>query len=975
VTRVTINETDGGGNQLEGYDYFITFIGDDVGGDVPQLQVVDLNIASGNDVKVEVSTIRDGNEVDGNVTLIFDNTISRPAGGCHTKCTDGQFNVTLPYDTRATALKTLIQSLPNVPAVDVAVSYIGGPGVLWFVTFTRNYGDTAELVCDNSTLSGTNNITNPACNVTTIQDGYFLNGTFRLKYGNVSTGELPWNVTREALAIAIDEIDSTFGGINVTRSLYLSDVNAPWEWTGGYVWTITWLGLKYDLPADLVLDANNTLLNGAASESIFIGTAQNPVTFAELNADDTAQVNEVQIIDCLCTPPCEGGVTLTLYGRILPRLYPNSSMTDLQLALHSLPEIDVVNITGFSNSSGMLCDGDGATYAITFLGNPGNVPPLLVSNSAPMNMTSLASQGNVSFLLRHGDFRNGTHGGMTRDGSRVLEECSGRGLCNRQNGVCACFANWGDSDRVGVHQTPGYGHRKDCSRNTAHIVDCPGSCLGRGVCRGPKFTCVCDSLYDGVACEKLKCPSSYAWFDEARPVSDGVNLTLVQSNTLQTATVRQTAVTVYESYELGKVSSHRLATCGGRGTCNGATGTCSCTRGFGGTACGQTTCAGQSLVFGQGGVELYAGGCNGHGECMSMRTAGNNSRNVLTKESYVGTVLQYDKWDADKNYGCACTRAAYVGPVHDARADFFGPTCERAVCPVSADPHRRRVALDSQGFRTSPSVRSVYPMLGRDPTVATGVFNATKSYEEQPRYARQRLTCNATGGFVILDFKGTLSVFVLWNTAVTGSLGIRAHLESMRAVREVAVHPAVPTRSYTGYFRKLTRVFNSTTNGTTTVVTPFNSTCTHRLPDSRDYVDYYKDDLNIDSAECWPFEQLCGVTSAGEPHMVDVTFVSEHGRQPPIKILSRNLVGGDLYIDVLEAGSREAVECSRRGACDENLGRCVCAPQYGSSDGRFGTGFLGDCGHLHAYHGLVTPTPLPPNRVVLDSGGAGTFDD
>ena len=140
VSRVDVTGTDSGGIPYEGFEWRITFVGDDIGGNVPQLQVTDLNIASGNDVKVTTWTEREGNEVNGTVSVVFDNTISRPAGGCFSKCFDGKFNVTVPYSARASELDTLIESLPNINQVSTEVRYIGGPGVLW----VPMVGDVAE---------------------------------------------------------------------------------------------------------------------------------------------------------------------------------------------------------------------------------------------------------------------------------------------------------------------------------------------------------------------------------------------------------------------------------------------------------------------------------------------------------------------------------------------------------------------------------------------------------------------------------------------------------------------------------------------------------------------------------------------------------------------------------------------------------------------------------------------------------------
>lgn len=983
VHRVAINETNADGVQLEGFEWYITFNGDDVGGNVPQLQIVDQNFASGNSVVMSARTEREGNEVNGSVTVVLDNTISRPAGGCFTKCFDGRFNVTIPYDTRAADLDLLIESLPNIPAVSSEVRYIGGPGVLWLVTFTRNYGDVASLECDyNNTLLGTNNVSNPLCSVTTIQDGYFLNGTFALRLGSSQTSNLPWNVTREQLAIEIDDMDSTFGGINVSRAVYLSDVNLPYEWTGGYEWHVTWINLKQDLKLELVSAPNATDLNGAALESLVVGTKASPVTFGEADADATAEVNEVQIIDCVCSPPCSGSVRLSLYDHALPAIGPNSSLADLKAAIESIPEIDLVNITGYSNETGTLCDADGVTHAITFLANPGNVPPLVVSREQPFAFVSATDPGNESFVLRHGDFRNGTHGAMSRDGSRVLHECSNRGFCNRATGECACYANWGDSDRVGVHQDPGFGTHKDCSRNLAHIGDCPGSCLGRGFCRGPSFVCECPNQYSGPACELLTCPNASAWYDEARPLSDAGNLTATDLSVLTSATVSATAVTNTAMREQGIVSDHRAAICGGQGLCDGITGKCTCAAGFTGTSCARTACRGTSLAEGQGGTELYASGCSGHGSCISMRTAANSSRVNATLESLVGTVQPYTGWDLDKNYGCSCSRAAYTGKYHDSRGDFFGPDCQRATCPASADPERPGVGVDALGRRLVPyaSTLPLEPLvqgLNGETSLRTNPESRNLTLQNVilgPKFSRQRIVCNASRGFVILDFKGSPSVFIFANTSTYGNSDIEAHLESMAALRDVAVHPSPTILNYTGWFRNVTTFFDPIANMTNTTIEPFNSSCSLRNPDLRDYVlANSSDDHEAATAECFPFMSLCGTTSEGEPHATDVTLVSEHGRPPVMKILSNNLEDGYMTISTIVVGTKESIECSRRGACDFNLGRCVCAPQYGSSDGLFGAGYLGDCGHLHAYHGLVTPTPPPPGRTINELGTTATL--
>ncbi len=107
-----------------------------------------------------------------------------------------------------------------------------------------------------------------------------------------------------------------------------------------------------------------------------------------------------------------------------------------------------------------------------------------------------------------------------------------------------------------------------------------------------------------------------------------------------------------------------------------------------------------------------------------MGQAANASRDAITKESYVGEVLPYDEWDKDKNFGCSCERAAYTGPYHDSRGDYFGPDCKRSTCPAGADPERTEVAVDADGNRLVP-----YPPTLPVPFVSRGCTDSQQVIE------------------------------------------------------------------------------------------------------------------------------------------------------------------------------------------------------------------------------------------------------
>lgn len=129
-----------------------------------------------------------------------------------------------------------------------------------------------------------------------------------------------------------------------------------------------------------------------------------------------------------------------------------------------------------------------------------------------------------------------------------LEECSGRGQCDRSSGQCSCVAGYtGDA----------------CSR-----AECPNDCSGHGVCQAIKrfaadvgftygawdadseFACKCDAGYRGADCSAIECPSGS---DPMGASNDG-SLTPTQD-------------------------------CSGRGICDYDSGLCKCFKGFYGERC------------------------------------------------------------------------------------------------------------------------------------------------------------------------------------------------------------------------------------------------------------------------------------------------------------------------------------------------------------------------------------------------------
>ena len=97
-----------------------------------------------------------------------------------------------------------------------------------------------------------------------------------------------------------------------------------------------------------------------------------------------------------------------------------------------------------------------------------------------------------------------------------------------------------------------------------------------------------------------------------------------------------------------------VAECSGAGDCDRSTGRCVCTPPFGGDACDIIPCKND---------------CSGHGKCYSLREAG-----VYSDGFRSTTSVSYDRWDADKIFGCICD----IG--------WTGHDCGSRECAYGNDP-------------------------------------------------------------------------------------------------------------------------------------------------------------------------------------------------------------------------------------------------------------------------------------------------
>jgi hypothetical protein len=143
--------------------------------------------------------------------------------------------------------------------------------------------------------------------------------------------------------------------------------------------------------------------------------------------------------------------------------------------------------------------------------------------------------------------------GTDHNQAHQMEECAGRGLCDRDSGQCRCFTGFSG---------------EACARAT-----CPNDCSGHGVCQSissfatdgsetynslswdynKEYGCKCDAGYRGGDCSLMECPSG------ADPLLSDLD-----------------ASGTRESFGND---------CSARGLCNYETGLCECFKGFYGERC------------------------------------------------------------------------------------------------------------------------------------------------------------------------------------------------------------------------------------------------------------------------------------------------------------------------------------------------------------------------------------------------------
>jgi hypothetical protein len=158
------------------------------------------------------------------------------------------------------------------------------------------------------------------------------------------------------------------------------------------------------------------------------------------------QFNEVQQIFCQETTT-DGSFTLSFRQQKTTSLSYNSKVADVKAALESLSTLYAVSVylddENADATTTPVCSVSGTTWHIEFLSPTGDVPNVKATTDAIEAFTiTERTKGNKEWI-----------------------ECSGRGLCDHETGLCECAAGFASSNGRGE---PGL--RNDCGYKTPITV-------------------------------------------------------------------------------------------------------------------------------------------------------------------------------------------------------------------------------------------------------------------------------------------------------------------------------------------------------------------------------------------------------------------------------------------------------------------------------------------------------------------------
>lgn len=435
-------------------------------------------------------------------------------------------------------------------------------------------------------------------------------------------------------------------------------------------------------------------------------------------------------------------------------------------------------------------------------------------------------------------------------------------------------------------------------------------CSGRGLCNNATATCECFLGYS--SSNGLGLPGTRA--DCGHRSGSMVQVNVGNS----TRTVSSACPVV------------KYAICSGHGTCDGQYGVCTCDTGYGGHACEQRTCLTTTTWFGSLGTMGHLGTpsvCGGVGYC-----------NADTGDCYdcggVGGIFQGSRCESLSCWGSTATESGTLHNDGSHNCNGHGACLtlrELASHSYSAEKERRIVSYDTPWDADMIRACSCARVMSVDNQYDDEYVNRL-SWLYQHLYNSTFVTLDYRRDFYRGPYAYAATDFAGYNCAhaacprgddpLTGAqvneiqrLKCRATAGSFHLIfRENTTLPILHNDTERTLQMKLEQLF---TIGRVAVTFGINNTHT-----------------------------VCNSSSP-----VYIEFLSEFGDVPMLKGVISSLTHTSFSITEYQKGTKEDVECSRRGICDDTKGICSCFPGFSSSNGTIDAiGSRGDCTYFNPFY-------------------------